>query len=183
MAKAFNLLGNTVQKEEKKAVKKQVKKQTKSLLSLPTDIEASTKKQGRPKKVVEEIKVTKPTNNSKVKETKHISTPTKDKVVKSNLKTSNKKWHDLYTNPPENFRPIQLNVGIDKEFVTGYKLQCGINTNNAYLIDKFKKANNTIEWQYINGCTDLSKCDRRFPDCIHCDIYKLRQKELKKNVR
>ena len=183
MAKAFNLLENTVQKGEKKAVKKQVKKQTKSLLSLPAVIEAPTKKRGRPKKVVEEVKVTKPANNSKVKETKPTSTSTKNKMVKSNIKTSNKEWHDLYTNPPEKFRPLQLNVGIDKEFVTGYKLQGGINTTNAYLIDKFKKANNTIEWQYISGCTDLSKCDKEFPDCIRCDIYKLRQKELKKNVR
>lgn len=183
MAKAFNLLGNTAQKEEKKVIKKQVKKQPKSLLSSPTATETPIKKRGRPKKVVEEVKVTKPIKDKKVKETKPTPISNKDKVVKSNIKTSNKKWHDLYTNPPEKFRPLQLNVGIDKELVTGYKLQFGINTTNAYLIDKFKKVTNTIEWQYISGCTDLSKCDRGFPDCIHCDIYKLKQKELKKNVR
>lgn len=172
MAKAFNLLGNTDSIKNKK----DNKSKSKSLIDIP--IAEPTKKKGRPKKIVDNVeKVVEKTEPVIKKQHKITSTTKLSSPPKNN---TNKKYHNLYTNPPELNRPIIFNTDNIKELITGYKIYNGIVVNNPYSIDSYRKINNTIEWQYISGCNDLSNCPNGFPNCNMCDIYKTRVRELKK---
>ena len=207
MPKAFNLLSKTkvstdnTKKEVKKTSSAPVKEtkptkqpktveSKKSTKSTTTNIDEPIKRRGRPPKtdkvvttskqpVIKSTKTTKPN-------TKHTTTnnkPTTKLVIKPTTKQDNtsRRWHNLTTNPPEEFRPLEFNSNY-KNPIYGYKLPHGIITNTPYFLDKYRQEKGYIEWQYINGCSNLNKCPRGFPDCTNCAIYKRRIKELKKNA-
>lgn len=203
MAKAFNLLSkqmSTADKNKKTTKSKEVtKKKVEKKIAKPTKVKETNNqskvvKRGRPPKVdkqVQEKKVTK--TNSKVTNSK-VTKSKVDKVVKvvkepevikkpitTKTNNTNRRWHNLDSNPPEEFRPLEFNTN-SKTPVFGYKVPHGIITNTPYYLDRYKKENNVIEWQYINGCINLSKCPKEFPDCTNCEIYQKRIKELKKNA-
>ena len=206
MPKAFNLLSktkvttNNAKKEVKKTssapVKetkptKQVKnieskKSTKPTKSIPTNIDKPTKRRGRPPKT-DKVANTKPTiSKQNVKTTKPTSTKptttTKPKNTTINKQdNTSRRWHNFTTNPPEELRPLEFNSNY-KNPIYGYKLRHAIITNTPYHLDKYKQEKGYIEWQYISGCVNLSKCPKGFPDCSNCSIFLKRQKELKKNA-
>ena len=211
MAKTFNLHSKKVVDTDKKESK--TKRTTNTERNdKKTKTTEKVVKRGRPSKVDNEKKVATKTKANKkstakfalkvdrkniqsktketkiVKEVKHktdVKAETKAKVTKSIAVTNTsttRRWHNLETNKPQEFRPLEFNTN-NKISVFGYKVPHGIITNAPYYIDKYRKENNVIEWQYISGCTNLSKCPREFPDCINCEIYQKRQKELKKNAR
>ena len=211
MAKAFNLLSKTTVNTKDKN-KKEIKKATVSKTDKKNVEKTKTvKKRGRPTKdtKVTEVKaktskVTKPTKVAKTsnttKSTKPVKTsnPVKSTKVNKSVKTvepkettksiktnkqdnTSRRWHNLTTNVPEEFRPLEFNSNY-KYPIFGYKLPHGIITNTPYYLNKYKQEKGYIEWQYISGCSNLSKCPREFPDCTNCDIYKRRMKELKKNA-
>lgn len=195
MAKAFNLLSkqmSTADKNKKTTKSKEViKKKVEKKIAKPTKVKETNNqpkvvKRGRPPKVdkqVQEKKVTK--TNSKVTKSKVDKVVKEPKVIEKPITTktnnTNRRWHNLDNNPPEEFRPLEFNTN-SKTPVFGYKIPHGIITNTPYYLDRYKKENNVIEWQYINGCINLSKCPKEFPDCTNCEIYQKRMKELKKNA-
>ena len=172
MAKAFNLLGNTDSIKNKK----NNKSKSKSLIDIP--ITEPIKKKGRPKKIVDNVEKVVEKTEPVIKKQRKITSTTKLSPPPKN--NTNKKYHNLYTNPPELNRPIIFNTDNTKELITGYKIHNGIVVNNPYSINKYRKINDSIEWQYISGCNNLFNCPNGFPDCNVCDIYKTRMKEIKK---
>jgi hypothetical protein len=166
------------------------KKSTKPTKSMTTNIDKPIKRRGRPPKTDKvinskptntkpNVKTTKPTpTKSTTKPTASIKpTTTTTKITKQD--NTSRRWHNMETNKPEEFRPLEFNSNY-KNPIYGYKLPHGIITNNPYYLNAYKKETGCIEWQYISGCNNLNKCPRGFPDCTNCEIYTKRQKELKK---
>ena len=170
MPKLFETKSTNINKDNKKT-DKVVKK---SLLNtsplkedkkkkVKEDVTKEIKKRGRPpkNKIIEEV------------QPKQITKPTISKPIPQNQlsSTQQRRWHNFFTNPPEQERPLEFHTDYKKP-VYGYKTYKGIITNNPYYIDIYKHNTANIEWQYINSCKDLSKCPNGFPDCEYCDIFK-----------
>lgn len=197
MAKLFNiptvnkkLKNNTKQAKTKHSTtNKQTDTNNHKLINSTASNTKSPKKPSTNTKTVKSNKVD--TVTKSVKKTavaKKTTVAKKPIVIKKQVKSTtasnssiNHKWHNMSKTVPERDRPIELNSDYKKP-IHGYKTYKGLITDNPYYLNKYIKNKGYIEWQYISGCNNLSKCPHGFPDCQNCNIYIRRQRELKKNA-
>ena len=166
MPKMHSLFGDKVKTIDKKNKAKAENK------TITDNVPTEKPKRGRPKKIIESninIKTPTKTKATKTPTTKTVKTPT---IKQTSKTTINIKWIRTIDKQPEEFRPIMFNTNCKKQ-AFGYRLPNGdYIVDTPYFIDKFKKKNGYLEWQYIKCGNTLSFCENGFPRCLSCKSFK-----------